>query len=615
MFKKLTTSAGSLVGLFSATFLFSATGGVIDWDAVEIDVDSTSPIEVQQRWVPRADDFTRLEIRLSNPGDAAVVIQEIDITIPFTESVRDDLEVIYGSSCMGQRPLLRETVGEDGRFSYSYMFEMVRVAENDYIFAGSLSWRTFLPVLSVSEAAIHVQSDGDGKQLQPGESLFYEAIVVAQSTDWDAVLREFGKAIARENQIENVKDVEFTGWATWDYYSRLFMVEDVVDNMAALNELYPQANIIQLDGGWWTARGDYMSVRPDLPGGIKGMADRIRADGKIAGLHFDGFRADTSSEIYKTHPEYFLHDQDGEIIVRTRITPDREMNQVYFDFSHPGARAYIAACVEEMRQWGITYFKVDFMRYGLESEIKRTHPYVKSIRAHDPSLSGVERFRLGMQTIRDAIGKENYFLGCSAVFGPCIGFVDGMRTGGDIHPRYDAFPERVLANSGNYYLDGVVWSGDADYLVFRAAEDEDERVSQESHKHGGDMTLNEAGMWADYNKLYGHFRLNSDNLAILRPDRRELVREVLEWPSMERSIPVDLWESGADKADGFELILASEGGRIYLGVFNWADKAKAYDLSGFGLDSPVSLKGRHSQILKYEGTASFEQVLEQLKSR
>ena len=199
--------------------------------------------------------------------------------------------------------------------------------------------------------------------------------------------------------------------------------------------------------------------------------------------------------------------------------------------------------------------------------------------------------RLGLQAMRDAVGPENYLLGCSAVFGPCIGFVDGMRTGGDISPRFEAFPERSLANLGHFYLSGKVFNGDIDYLTFRAAADEDEKVSKEEVKRGGSLTMNEAQMWADLNKLYGNCRLNSDNLMTLRPERQALVKEVFQYPAMDETVPLDVWRHATSKGDGFELVLARKGKEIYLGVFNWSDTPKEYALAAFGKSEPVKLAG------------------------
>jgi alpha-galactosidase len=608
------------LSLLSATLLCAATMSVqagSAWPDITVEVKANQPVTTSQTLTEQADGFQRLAITLSNKGDQPLAIERINVRIPVAEKFADDLEVLYGGSCMGRTPLLRQNVGTQTAKSSSHMYEVVRLADGKYLFAGSLSWRIFLPNFTLKDGAIEIWSDGEGRQLKPGETIQYEQIVLRRADDWLALLEQFGTAIAAENGIEKLKPADFKGWATWDYYGRVFTAKDIYGNMDALNKLAPDANMIQIDGGWWTERGDYQSVRPDLlPGGIKAIVSRITSEGKTPGLHFDGFRGDENSEIYKAHPEYFLHDQDGKLLVEVNDKGDKVMRYIYFDYSHPGARAHIADCIRNMKEnWGVRYFKVDFMRYGLKNDTLARNKSANGIKAHDPTITSVERFRLGMQAMREAMGPDAYFLGCSAVFGPCIGFVDGMRTGGDIHPRYEAFPERSLANLGNFYLNGKVWNGDADYLVFREAVDEDETVSQEKVKHGGSMTLNEAQMWADLNKLYGTARLNSDNLMTLRPERQALVKEVFQYPAMDETVPLDLWQHGTQKSDGFELVLARKGKEIYLGVFNWGDVPKEYALQAFGKAEPVKLDGRHSVILKYDGKESFAQLCENLKSR
>jgi alpha-galactosidase len=611
------SSLKSHVVLF-AGLLLSQIAGAADtsWPDIQVDVKASQPVATTQSLKEEANGFQRLAITLSNKGKEPLTIEKITVRIPLAEKLTKDQELIYGGSCMGRTPMLRENVGSQTKKSSSHMYEMLRLSEGKYLFAGSLSWRIFLPNFTLKDGAIEIWSHGEGKQLKPGQTIQYEQIVLKRSDDWLTLLDQFGAAIAVENGISKLKPADYKGWATWDYYGRVFTDKDVYKNMDALNKLAPEANMIQIDGGWWIERGDYQTVRPNLPGGIKAIVSRIKSEGKTPGLHFDGFRGDAASEICKAHPEYFLHDQDGKMIVEVKEMPDRVMKYTYFDYSHPGARAHIAECIRNMKEnWGVTYFKVDFMRYGLENDIKLKKKHVKSIKAHDPTITGVERFRLGMQAMREAMGPDSYFLGCSAVFGPCIGFVDGMRTGGDIHPRYKAFPERSLANLGNFYLSGKVFNGDADYVVFREAIDEDETVSKEDVKHGGSMTLNEAQMWADFNKIYGTARLHSDNLATLRPERQALVKEVFQYPAMDETVPLDLWKHGKNKGDGFELALARKGGEVYLGVFNWGDTPKEYDVAAFGKAEPVKLDGRHSVILKYDGKDSFAQLCEKLKSK
>jgi alpha-galactosidase len=584
---------------------------------IKVEVQSDSPVTTEQKLIDQPNGFQRLDVRLSNQGGKMLSIQKIKITIPVEVALSDKLQVVYGGSCMGRTPLLRQEVGRQTTKSSSHMYEMVRLTEDEYLFAGSLTWRIFLPNFTLRNDAIEIWSDGEGRQLKPGESIQYEQIVLRRASDWLCLLDQFGAAIASANDIKKIKPADFKGWATWDYYGRVFSAKDIHGNMDALNKLAPEANMIQIDGGWWTERGDYKSVRPDLlPGGIKEIVSRITAEGKTPGIHFDGFRGDENSEIYKTHPEYFLHDRDGKLIVEINDKGDKVMHYIYFDYSHPGARAHIADCIRNLKEnWGIRYFKVDFMRYGLKNDTLAKNRTAKGIKAYDPAITSVERFRLAMKTMREAMGPDTYFLGCSAVFGPCVGFVDGMRTGGDIHPRYEAFPERCLANIGNFYLSGKVWNSDTDYLVFREAVDEDKTVSQEDVKHGGSMTIHEAQMWADLNKLYGTCRLNSDNLMILRPERQALVKEVFEFPVMEETVPLDLWQHGTQKSDGFELLLARKGVDVYLGVFNWGDTAKEYSVPAFRSGGPIKLDARHSMILKYDGKETFAQLCERMKSK
>lgn len=596
--------------------LISFAGTNQQWKDIKVDIKANGTVTTTNALKEIKNGFQQLSITLTNKGNTPITIERISVSIPIKAQLSDNLDMVFGGSCMGRTPLLNQKVGSQTNRSSSNMYEMLRLSDSQYLFAGATSWRIFMPNFTLKQGAFEVWSDGEGKQLKPGQTIEYEQILLRRANNWLELLDQFGTAIASENKITKLKPADFKGWATWDYYGRVFTSKDIYGNMDQLNQLAPEVNMIQIDGGWWTERGDYKTLHSGLlPGGIKEIVNRITAEGKTPGIHFDGFRGDEASEIYQTHPEYFLHDQDGKLIVDVNEKADKVMRYIYFDYSHPGARAHIADCIKNMKDnWGIRYFKVDFMRYGLENDTKLRNKHVKSFKAYDPTITGVERFRLGMKTMREAMGDDIYFLGCSAVFGPTIGFVDGMRTGADIHPTYNAFQASSLGNLSNFYLSGKVFNGDADYLVFREDIDEDEKVSMDKHKSGGKMTINEAQMWADFNKLYGTARLQSDNLMTLRAERKALAKEVFEFPVMEETVPLDFWKHATQKQDGFELIIARKDKDIYLGVFNWGDNPKEYELKAFGKKSPVLLEGRHSQIIKYEGKKSFDELCENMKS-
>lgn len=578
------------------------------WSGIKVEVKANKTVFVSQKLTAEKCGLQRLDITLTNKGSEVASIESIEIRIPISETINPESKIAYGSSSMGSRPVLIHKVGEPQKSSESYMYAMIQQANNQYLFAGALSWHIFIPVLTLENNTFVVRSNGEGKQLKPGQSIHYEQIVLSRSADWQYVLDTFGSAIANVNGIKKVKDIDYKGWATWDYYAYKFSDKDIYENLDLIKQLDPKVNLIQIDAGWYTQRGDFTKSRTDIPGGMKAIADRIKAAGMTPGIWIDGFRANTDSEIFKKHPEYFLHDNEGNVIVQLRRPEGPDKDRVYFDYSHPGARAHMANNIRVItKEMGIPYIKIDFILLGLNNEILKANPNFKSIKPFDPSITDVERVRLGLQTIRQTAGDDSYLLGCSAVFGPCFGFVDGMRTGGDISPRYEAFPERSLANAGNAYLNGRVFRGDADYLVFRAAADEDATVAEEKVKHGGSVTLNEAQMWADFNKLYGNFRLSSDKLLTLRPERKEMIKDVFSLPAMDETVPLDFWQHGKDKADGYELLIARHGKDIYLGVFNWSDESKEYNLAAFECGTQM-LEARHSKVLKYTGKCSFKEL-------
>ena len=583
-----------------------------DWSGITVDIKANYPVTATQKLEMQKDGFTRLKIVLANNGKQPLAIEQITIRIPFIEKTSNETEALFGGSDMWRNTVIHKKLGQLDKKCTSNLYAMLKLSEGDYLFAGSLSWRIFLPYITIKNGAYLITSNGENKQLLPGQKIDYEQIVLSRSTNWVNQLNQFGAAIAKENKIGKLKDVTYNGWATWDYYGRVFTADDVNKNIDQLNTLPLKTNLVQVDGGWWPERGDYTLVHDKIPGGIKAIGTRVRAEGRVLGLHFDGFRGDAKSEICKTHPEYFLHDQDGKLFVKIQETPDHKLEHTFFDYSHPGARAYIASCIKNMKEnWGVGYFKIDFMCNGLDDFIKGNNKSI-SFKAYNPAITSVERFRLGMQAMREAIGPDGYFLGCTAVFGPTIGFVDAMRTGNDINPVYESFGERALSNSSNFYLKSV-FNLDPDYMVARAAADEDATVSMEDRKSGGTLTENEAKMWADFVSLYGNIRLNSDNLITLRPERKAIIIEGLKAPKIDECVPLDLWQHATDKLDAVELILSRSGKDIFLGIFNWGDKSKSYSLPDFGKNANVTLQGRNSIVLKYEGKESYSSLCHKVK--
>lgn len=126
MFKVIHILGCAAILSIRALPLYSATLESIDLDAIEVAVYASKALEKKQLRIRSADDFKRLDLSFTNRGSEPVVIRSVDISIPFAEAVPAKTQVVYGSSGMGQRPLRREAVSDEGNRSYSYMFGMVR---------------------------------------------------------------------------------------------------------------------------------------------------------------------------------------------------------------------------------------------------------------------------------------------------------------------------------------------------------------------------------------------------------------------------------------------------------------------------------------------------------
>ena len=140
------------------------------------------------------------------------------------------------------------------------------------------------------------------------------------------------------------------------------------------------------------------------------------------------------------------------------------MKFIYFDYSNPAVCSYMKDILQTIRkEWGYSYFKIDFMRYGLLQSIMGEHgsnskqntKQVTKVLAFNNDMTSVERTRAGLKAMRECI-DDGFFLACSSIFGPTLGIVDGLRTGQDINPTFEFYKTSVMQNAGNFYLYRVV---------------------------------------------------------------------------------------------------------------------------------------------------------------
>ncbi len=117
-----------------------------------------------------------------------------------------------------------------------------------------------------------------------------------------------------------------------------------------------------LDDGWFGKRntdhcslGDWTVNREKLPGGLKHLADELKALGMMFGLWFEPEMVSPDSDLYRAHPDWCLH-AEGR-----RRTQSR--NQLILDMSRTEVQDYVIGAVSEVLESAeISYVKWDMNR-------------------------------------------------------------------------------------------------------------------------------------------------------------------------------------------------------------------------------------------------------------
>jgi alpha-galactosidase len=250
-------------------------------------------------------------------------------------------------------------------------------------------------------------------------------------------------------------------WCSWYQYYGAVTEHDIASNLAAMDTASLDIAVVQIDDGYQAAPGDWLAPSGrfrDLPG----LVARIRASGRRAGIWIAPMLVGRASALFAAHPDWLVREQRSGEPVRAGNVVGQECAAL--DLTHPAAASYLTGVLEEMRNWGVDYFKIDFAYAGA----------VEGDR-HEP-MTGVEAYRHAMRLIRSAIGPQALLLCCGAPILPSVGLVDAMRVGPDIADTYEppdgnpSMPSQRTATRNTVaraWQHGRFWVNDPDCLMLR----------------------------------------------------------------------------------------------------------------------------------------------------
>jgi len=325
------------------------------------------------------------------------------------------------------------------------------------------------------------------------------------------------------------------GWCSWYHYFGRLGWPDVLENLdaaAADRRAFP-FDVFQVDDGYETEIGDWMSPKPGYPD-LGGLARAIKARGFRAGIWTAPFSAAETSRLFAEHPGWMVADGG-----RPKPCYRGWGRTIYaLDTTHPEVREWLDATFRGLRRAGFSYLKIDFLfAAAMPGERRRR-------------VTPIQAYREGMRVIRRAACRE-FVLGCGAPLLPSVGLVDGMRIGEDTAPHWKTKPSPFQGPNAFFALKNALmrqfmhrtfWLNDPDCLLLR-----DREI---------DLSRNERELYALAAGVLDNMIIDSDRLSLLGPDGAWLLGRALALRGGRARVEGLLGEFGEDAYR-----LESRGGR------------------------------------------------------
>ncbi len=324
----------------------------------------------------------------------------------------------------------------------------------------------------------------------------------------DNALARWADGFAARAGVTNIRKAPSI-WCSWYHYLTEITEADMVENIEAIDRLNLPVDVIQLDDGYQTAHGDWLTLS-DRFDSLEGIADKIAATGRRAGIWLAPFLVFPDSNLAADHPDWLL----GGATAPVHAGHNWGRDLFALDTTHPDAMEWIVEVFATMHRWGYDFFKIDFI-YAAALEGARY-----------ADVSPLAAYRLGVRMISDAIGGS-YLLGCGAPILPSVGLVDAMRVSPDTEPQYlpkdgdrsqPAVVSAMMTGRARAFQHGRFWVNDPDNLIVRPA--------IEGRKE-----------WADHVRNYGGLRGSSDRIADLDEWGLAATRAILSESPTEPFIP------------------------------------------------------------------------------
>lgn len=299
------------------------------------------------------------------------------------------------------------------------------------------------------------------------------------------------------------------GYTSWYRHYQDISEQKLMNDLLGLHGADYKADVFQIDDGWQTAVGDWLSVDAlKFPNGMQNMADAAHTAGHRAGLWLAPFVCEENSEVFREHKEWLVTDENGNF-----VKGGSNWSGFYaLDLYNEEVRTYLRDVFETViHAWGFQLLKLDFL-------------YAVCIQPRKNKTRGMIMAD-AMDFLRE-ITQGAEILGCGVPLGAAFGKVEYCRIGCDVSLDWDDKPymrimhrERIstkhsLLNSVfRRQLDGRAFRNDPDVFLLR----HDNIMMSTAQKQ----------CLAEVNALTGSVLFTSDDCAEYNENQEAMLRRLM----------------------------------------------------------------------------------------
>jgi hypothetical protein len=290
----------------------------------------------------------------------------------------------------------------------------------------------------------------DGIIMQKNKTFRTEKIAVISGNE-EVVKIKFNSLIRKHMGLKK-RPKPISGVCCAYYWNGKSVNETIChEELDSLNEKGIDIDYFQIDDGYVKV-GDWIDYKKQFPSGFGPIIKKAKEYGYKPGIWISPFIAYPGSELFHSHPDWFLK-ENGKFLGRKTSPLDSfpGLNFKVLDPTNNEFRKYLRKVLLHFKKIGFEFFKIDFLNS------------VCMVRYENRTRA--EAFSDSIKFIRKILGNETYILSGITQLSPLVGIVDSANV-----PILKEIGNQMLirdirACELRKHLD--FWAPDPDCIVFK----------------------------------------------------------------------------------------------------------------------------------------------------